>query len=64
MQVSLNQRLRTQTSRARFGSHREEVRREMSDLRGHSLIEKTGRRLLVRVRAVENLVQRERLGCK
>ena len=33
----------------------------MSYLRGHALIEKTGRRLLVRVKAVEDLYQRQRL---
>lgn len=49
---------------AQVGSHREEVTREMSYLRGHSLIEKTGRRLLVRVKAVEDLYQRERNRCR
>lgn len=49
---------------AQVGSHREEVTREMSYLRGHSLIERTGRRLLVRVKAVEDLYQRERTRCR
>ena len=43
---------------------REEVTREMSYLRQHALIEKTGRGLLVRVNAVEDLYQRERPRCK
>lgn len=45
---------------AQIGSHREEATREMSYLRQRSLVKKAGRRLLVRVRAVEDLYQRER----
>ena len=49
---------------AQVGSHREEVTREMSYLRQRSLVKRAGRRLLVRVRAVEDLYQRERPGGK
>ena len=49
---------------AQVGSHREEVTRETTYLRQRSLVKKDGRRLLVRVRAVEDLYQRERPGCK
>ena len=49
---------------AQIGSHREEVTREMSYLRQRSLVKRAGRRLLVRVRAVEDLYQRERPGGK
>ena len=45
---------------AQVGSHREEVTREMSYLRRHSLIERSGTTLLVRVDAMEDLYQRER----
>lgn len=47
---------------AQVGSHREEVSREMSYLRQRSLIERSGRKLLVRAEAVEDLYQRERPG--
>ena len=45
---------------AQVGSHREEVSREMSYLRQHALIERTGTALMVHVDAVEDLYQRER----
>ena len=46
---------------AQVGSHREEVTREMSYLRRRSLVRKAGRRLMVNVRAVEDL-RHERPG--
>ncbi len=45
---------------AQIGSHREEVTREMSYLKEHALIERTGKALLVRVDAIEDLYRQGR----